>query len=142
MLVRLIYASRVQKNTSQSDVREILEKSVANNGRAGVTGALCFTGGIFLQCLEGDRREVSKVYHRILNDTRHADAELLMFEEVAARNFSDWNMGYLGYTQENRSLFLKYSSKAEFDPYSMSEMSLRAFFDEMVGSAKWLGTQK
>jgi hypothetical protein len=121
-------------NTLQ--IKDILAKSQRNNAQSGLTGALVFTGGRFLQCLEGHRREVNITYHRIANDPRHLEPALLCFEEIDSRRFGDWNMGYLGFTKENRSLFLKYSSKAEFDPYSMRATAVRDFFDEAVAGAK------
>lgn len=138
MLVRLIYASRVREGVGHADIKDILAASARNNARVGVTGALCFTGDVFLQCLEGHRREVNEVYHRILGDTRHQAPALLLFDEIVARDFGAWNMGYVGHTPENRALFLKYSPTVAFDPYAMSSASLRAFFTEVVANAKWL----
>jgi hypothetical protein len=138
MLVRLIYASRVDALVNHLQVRDILARSRRNNTAAGVTGALVFTGGVFLQYLEGHRAAVNATYHRILRDPRHRDPALLLFEEIDWRRFGDWNMGYLGITDTNRRLFLKYSPEAEFDPYSMRAAGLVALFDELVGAAKWL----
>ena len=47
-------------------------------------------------------------------------------------------MGLIAATQENRQLFLKYSSAPEFDPYKMSSTTLRAFFSEVIQNARWL----
>lgn len=98
MLVRLIYASKVRDGLAPGDIDDILARSQANNARIGVTGALCYTGGVFLQCLEGGRREVNEVYHRIVGDPRHSDPAILGFNEVTARDFASWAMGYVGYT--------------------------------------------
>ena len=138
MLIQLTYASRSAGILGPGDVKDILSSSGRNNGALGVTGALCLSNGIFLQQLEGDRDAVNVLYHRILLDKRHHEPAVLDFGEIASRRFSSWSMGLLGYTQENKGLFLKYSSAAEFDPYQMSPVSLRAFFDEMVQNARWL----
>lgn len=47
-------------------------------------------------------------------------------------------MGLIATTQENRQLFLKYASTAEFDPYQMSASTLRAFFSEAIQNARVL----
>lgn len=138
MLIRLTYASRVGPDVSPTAIRDILTISQRNNERDGITGALVFTGAMFLQCLEGDRTMVNRTYHRIVPDARHREPQILMFEEIHRRDFSDWSMGYLGYTQQNRSLFLRYSPNATFDPYQCSATALGAMLRELVDSARLL----
>ena len=137
MLVRLIYASRVNEGVGPSDIDEILSVSQTNNARSGVTGALCYTGGVFLQCLEGGRDEVNSTYHRIVADRRHRDPLIVCLTEVPERDFADWGLGYVGYTAENRALFLKYCPRPEFDPYSMSAASVESLFRALIGVARW-----
>jgi len=138
MLIQLTYASRVSRALGPADIKDILASSQRNNGRLGVTGALCLNNGIFLQQLEGDRLTVSTLYHRILTDPRHRDTALLDFGEIAHRRFTGWSMGLLSSLDTNRQLFLKYSSSAEFDPYSMGTETLRSFFDEIMANVRWL----
>ena len=64
MLVRLMYASRAEPSINHDELLAILKKSKANNPGIGVTGVLCFSGGIFLQVLEGQRVEVETLYAR------------------------------------------------------------------------------
>lgn len=139
MLIQLTYASRTAQILGPGDVKDILHSSQRNNAAVGVTGALCLTNGIFLQQLEGDRAAVNQLYHRILKDARHKDTQILDFSEIPSRRFGSWSMGLIASVAENRQLFLKYSSKAEFDPYSMSTTTLRAFFEEVMGNVRWLG---
>lgn len=137
MLVRLIYASRVQPDVTPSDIDLILSRSQINNARVGVTGALCYGGGVFLQCLEGGRKAVNEVYHRIAGDPRHRDPAILSFAEVVARDFGDWAMGYVGHTADNRAIFLKYCPHTELDPYALSAASVEALLQELLGVARW-----
>jgi hypothetical protein len=139
MLIQLIYASRVSRPLGPADIKDILASSQRNNARLGVTGALCLNSGIFLQALEGDRTVVSSLYHRILLDSRHQDTVLLDFQEISHRQFGIWSMGLLASVEENRNLFLKYSSSVQFDPYAMSAATLRAFFGEVQSNVRWLG---
>ncbi|AOE49472.1 BLUF domain-containing protein [Kangiella sediminilitoris] len=138
MLVQLTYASRVSRTLGSTDIKDILRSSQENNKADGVTGALCLSDGIFLQILEGDRTVVNRVYHRILNDARHKDPAILDYREVTARSFSEWSMGLITRSDENRQLFLKYSSTANFDPYSMSGETLSAFFQDILNNVRWL----
>ncbi len=139
MLIQLTYASRVSRTLAPADLPAILAASQRNNARTGVTGALCLTNGIFLQQLEGDRTAVSLLYHRILLDPRHRDPAILDFSEIASRKFTNWSMGSLSSVESNRAIYLKYSRSASFDPYTMSPTTLRAFFDEIMQNASWLG---
>ena len=146
MLIQLTYASRTARILGPADIKDILGASQRNNARAGITGALCagITGalclnhGIFLQQLEGDRAAVNALYHRLLKDSRHKDTAVLDFGEIPYRRFSSWSMGLLGSVDANRQLFLKYSSSSEFDPFGMSTLTLRSFFDEILQNVRWL----
>ena len=58
MLVRLLYASRAV-DPSPDVIEDILAQSRQFNPSCGITGILCYGGGIFLQALEGGRMAVS-----------------------------------------------------------------------------------
>ena len=138
MLIQLTYASRTSRILGPADIKDILSASQRNNARAGITGALCLNHGIFLQQLEGDRATVNALYHRLLKDSRHRDTAVLDFSEIPYRRFAGWSMGLLTSLEANRQLFLKYSSSTEFDPFSMSTLTIRSFFDEILQNVRWL----
>lgn len=138
MLIRLIYASRA-RSMGPMDIKDILASSRRNNTRLGVTGALCLSNGIFLQCLEGDRMVVNTLYHRILQDARHHDPAILDFQEIVSRQFGAWSMGLVSTVADNQAIFLKYATGAQFDPYEMRPETLRAFFTELMSNTRWLG---
>ena len=139
MLIQLTYASRTSKTLVPDDLKSILAASQRNNSRVGVTGALCLTNGIFLQQLEGDRTAVNLLYHRILLDPRHRDPAILDFSEITCRKFTQWSMGSLSSLESNRSIYLKYSRSASFDPYTMSPVTLNAIFEEIMQNGSWVG---
>ena len=139
MLFQLTYASRTAGILKPNDLQEIIQSSSRNNLRLGVTGALCLNNGIFLQKLEGDRLAINHLYHHILKDSRHKEPAILDFSQIVSRQCGKWSMGLITSTQENRDMFLKYSTTQEFDPYMMSPETLRAFFSEFIqGSVRWL----
>jgi hypothetical protein len=139
MLVRLMYASRAADSVNQDELAAILKKSKANNPALGVTGVLCFSGGIFLQLLEGGRSSVSALYNRIANDPRHHDVVLLSYEEISERGFAGWSMGQVNLNRLNPALLLKYSERAELDPYTVSGKVSLALFNELVATASVVG---
>ena len=139
MLVRLMYASRALAAVDQEELLAILKKSKANNPKAGVTGVLCFSEGIFMQVLEGGRSGVNKLYNRIASDARHSDVVLLNYEEIAERRFAGWSMGQVNMARLNPALLLKYSECARLDPYAVSGKVSVALFDELVATAAVMG---
>jgi hypothetical protein len=134
-----MYASRAVPALDQEELVTILRQSKANNPSTGVTGVLCFSGGIFLQVLEGGRSAVNKLYNRIGADPRHTDVELLLYEEIGERRFASWSMGQVNMSRLNPSLLLKYSATAALDPFAVSGKVSLALFEELVATASVIG---
>jgi len=139
MLVRLMYASRAVSTVDQEELLAILRKSKADNPAEGITGVLCFSGGIFLQVLEGGRSAVNRLYNQIVADPRHTQVELLLYQEIGERRFAGWSMGQVNLSRLNPSLLLKYSATATLDPYAVSGDVSMALFEELVATASVMG---
>ena len=122
-LTRLIYFSSCDASEG-IDVESILQSARAHNARNQLTGALWFDGKYFIQVLEGGRKAVSDTYHRIANDRRHFDIELVSCELIDRRVFNEWKMAYVSDTQANRDLIRKYSGTDKLKPREMSAASL------------------
>ena len=138
MLVRLLYASRVVEPAA-SATESILAQSRTHNPASGITGILCYGGGIFLQALEGGRMQVSELYGHIQKDTRHKDVVLLSYEEISERRFGGWTMGQVNVAKLNNSILLKYSEKPELDPYAVSGKMSLALLEELMATASIIG---
>ncbi len=138
MLVRLLYASRVVDLRPEA-IESILHQSRDHNPCCGVTGVLCYGGGIFLQALEGGRMTVSELYGHIQRDPRHKDVVLLSYEEISERRFSGWTMGEVNMTRINTSILLKYAEKPELDPYAVSGKVSLALLEELMATASIIG---
>jgi Sensors of blue-light using FAD len=138
MLVRLLYASRAV-NTQPDAIEGILAKSRQFNPSSGITGILCYCGGIFLQAIEGGRSAVSELYGHIQQDARHKDVVLLQYEEISERRFSGWTMGQVNMEKINHSILLKYAEKPELDPYSTSGAVSMALLEELMATASIIG---
>lgn len=135
MLVRLVYASRAKATLTPAQFDDILAVSRRNNPANGITGVLCTNTFIFLQMLEGGRKEVSETYNRIASDPRHQDVQLLHFEEIMSRKFADWSMGKVSFDRLNMAVLLKHSAKAVLDPYSVSGAVSVALIEELKQTA-------
>ena len=138
MLVRLLYVSRAVDTTPVA-IEAILTQSRQHNPASGITGVLCYGGGIFLQAIEGGRSTVSELYGHIQRDVRHKDVELLAFEEITERRFGGWTMGHVNLAKLNHSIVLKYSEKPEFDPYMSSGKVSFALLEELMATASIIG---
>jgi hypothetical protein len=139
MLVRLLYASRLVDTESTTATESILAQSRTHNPASGITGILCYGGGIFLQALEGGRSQVSELYGHIQKDTRHKDVVLLHYEEIMERRFGGWTMGQVNVAKLNTSILLKYSEKPEFNPYAVSGDVSLALLEELMATASIMG---
>jgi hypothetical protein len=138
MLVRLLYASRAI-DPGPETIDAILSKSRQFNPSGGITGILCYGGGIFLQAIEGGREPVSELYAHIQKDARHKEVVLLDYEEISERRYSGWTMGQVDVTRVNTRILLKYSERAELDPYSVSGKVSLALLEELMATASIVG---
>jgi hypothetical protein len=138
MLVRLLYASRAL-DPSCSAIDDILNQSRQFNPGSGITGILCYGGGIFLQAIEGGRMAVSELYRHIQNDARHKDVVLLHYEEISERRFGGWTMGQVNMSKINTSILLKYAERPELDPYSVSGKVSLSLLEELMATASIIG---
>ncbi len=138
MLVRLLYASRAVDTTSQA-IEDILAEARAHNPHSGITGILCYGGGVFLQAIEGGRSAVNVLYGHIQRDARHREVTLLHYEEITERRFGGWTMGQVNLGKLNHAILLKYSEKPELDPYAASGKVSLALLEELMATASIIG---
>ncbi len=139
MLVRLLYVSRAQSPEVVNTTQSILDSARKYNIANGITGILCFGGGLYLQAVEGGRTQVNELYGHIVRDPRHRDVVLLDYQEISERRFGGWTMGQVNLAKLNTSIVLKYSEKPELDPYSVSGTMSLALLEELMLTASIIG---
>ncbi len=131
-IVRLIYVSRLAVGFGPNDVIKILDVSEQNNQKLGITGALCYDPRSFLQCLEGPRDQVNKLYNTIIRDERHTDVTLLYYADVEERAFGEWSMAYVRSDELTGQLILRFGDSKRFDPYAFSAKQAVRFLNAVV----------
>lgn len=131
-LVSLAYYSRITRPLAKSDLRDILAKSVTNNQRDNVTGALLFTQGVFLQVLEGNRSNVNGVFRRIYPDPRHTEIAIIGFAPIEDREFSNWSMAYIDESKITKAMLVKYCGGDKLRGEYMTLESARALAREAI----------
>ena len=135
MLVRLTYTSRATETLTAAAMETILASSRKNNPSNGITGVLCTNNYIFLQMLEGGRKEVNETYNRIAADKRHHDVQILNFQEITERKFAVWSMGKVSFDRVNMAILLKHSAKSVLDPYAVSGGASVALLEDLMANA-------
>jgi Sensors of blue-light using FAD len=93
-LIHAIYASTATATFKESDIPALLSQARTGNALCAVTGMLLYIDGGFFQVLEGDSAIVDDVFSRIQRDARHSRITLIIREPIAARDFSEWTMGF------------------------------------------------
>ena len=91
---QLIYLSTASRAMTDVELEEIMAVSVRNNTKLGVTGLLIVKGRTFMQALEGEDAVVDALYRRIEQDPRHYNIMHITAQEISARQFPQWSMGF------------------------------------------------
>ena len=73
----------------------MLEGSRVRNAARGITGILLYQDGSFLHLIEGPEEAADALFAKIGNDSRHTEVTLISRRDIAARNFADWEMGFV-----------------------------------------------
>jgi hypothetical protein len=93
-MLSLTYTSVASAALAEDDIAAILLKSRANNRREGVTGALAYKSGRFVQILEGPDAVVRSRFEVIAADSRHRGVRIIREIQVPERQFAEWTMGF------------------------------------------------
>ena len=93
-LVAKTYLSQSKLDWTDDAIDQLLERSKQNNATRGITGAMIYANGYFMQLIEGPQIAVDALYSVIEADPRHEVLSLLHDQEIEDRHFSDWAMEY------------------------------------------------
>jgi hypothetical protein len=135
MLVRLVYVSYANATMSDEDIEVILKKSKINNGAKNISGVLMYSDRYFLQCLEGERKDINKLYLHIATDPRHTRCMQLEYSQIDARLFSNWSMEHVAFSGVADAMLAKYSENGLFNPYDFSAGQAVALLTELSQAA-------
>lgn len=134
-MYHLVYTSVAIAPFSEADLIHLLEQSRNANKKTDVTGILLYIQGKFIQVLEGEKSVVSKLYTKIVGDSRHKKVTIVIEGESKERMFKGWSMGFkkLGSQQvESLSGFSDidefFSSKSDNDHTNLVLVFLKLFY--------------
>ena len=99
MLRRLAWSSLPSASLSAAHLGGIIAPSRRNNERNHISGRLLFTGAHFLGVLEGDERDLGRLWLRMARDERHLDLIRIGDALCGTRWFPEWMMGYMDHAE-------------------------------------------
>ena len=99
----IIYRSVAKPDFGKAEIYRMLSQSRSNNEEMGITGCLLYHKNQFLQLLEGEKDEVTSLYHKILSDSRHTDILTLKEATIDQPIFLDWSMAFHDFENTNGS---------------------------------------
>ena len=101
-LCQLIYISRsLLDGQIERGLTSIQATAARNNADVSVSGLLLYSGGHFLQILEGREGVVERLFQKISVDPRHTDVTRLICQRIDGRLFENWQMGLLNLDRES-----------------------------------------
>lgn len=112
---RVLYTSIARSVPTDSELDQLIQTSIANNHRDGLTGMLAYWNLHFVQCLEGDANKIEALLARLAKDSRHCEIAVRSWLEVEARCFSDWSMHVLNLDNENEQTYFIRRKYPELD---------------------------
>jgi hypothetical protein len=98
MPLQVVYSSASTTPLQLDALEDLLDQAQQHNERAGITGALAYVDGCFLQVLEGEPAAVQALMARIASDLRHDTVTVLMTADTPAAMFTGWRMAYVSAT--------------------------------------------
>ena len=91
-LKAIVYVSASVQPMTRDMLEALLADARRLNLESGVTGALIYSDGMFMQYFEGAPEAADETYARIRRSRQHSRIVEMMNEPVATREFPDWQM--------------------------------------------------
>lgn len=84
--------SLIADENLEKELNNIRNTGQSNNLENGITGALFYKGGTFLQILEGQKQPLQELMNSIKKDKRHQDVTYLVDHAIETRSLNAWSM--------------------------------------------------
>lgn len=138
-LYAILYISTMKIDYSKEAIKDMLTTFKQYNNKNNISGLLLFYEKNIIQCIEGYKEDLDRLYNNIKNDIRHYNIIKVIDEKIVSRNFSDWDMGFK-YLSDNE--IFKYLSYDEFVELSFEKLNsgdlhnrkIKIFFKQFLNS--------
>jgi hypothetical protein len=122
-LIQLVYISRSTfastenfRGAIEPNAGQMLIQARTNNRKTGLTGALCYGDGCFMQCLEGEEAPLNNLLSKLKVDPRHNHFTVLWQKPIKTRSFERWEMKFVA-LEGPMMKWLESLGYERFDPY-------------------------
>jgi hypothetical protein len=134
MLRRMIYTSEATFAVNKNTLTELVRKANNHNIRDGLTGALFFKDGVYLQLLEGEEEGLGLCFRkRIAPDPRHANIQIRQNTQVTERTFPLHWMALHDMSFIDAAVFSHFEYEHGFPPEKFDPETLRRFLIAAFG---------
>lgn len=93
-LVAISYSSVATRLLSGAELDALLLEVQSFNEGLGVSGALCYDDGVFIQYFEGPAHAMEQVYARIASSHLHDQLTEISRNPIEERQFDGWYMAF------------------------------------------------
>lgn len=93
-MISVTYLSSAAEVWADEELVDLLRHARGENVRRDVTGVLLYSGGNFIQTLEGPEESVDEVMAKVVEDPRHEGVLVVRREPIDERAFPEWSMGF------------------------------------------------
>ena len=60
-----------------------------------MSGLLVYRNEFFIQLLEGERKDVTRLFNKIFADERHKNVEIILAKNIKERFYYNWTLGMI-----------------------------------------------
>jgi hypothetical protein len=79
----ICYISTAAKDFSDEEIQKLLAEWKENNSKHNIRGILLYSEGHFFQVLEGEKKNVLRLYEEIQQDSRHINLIQVLGKDIA-----------------------------------------------------------
>jgi len=121
----LLYISRMKKEYTKEDLKDMLNLFRENNKKYNISGLMLYYDENIIQYIEGDKKDIYILYNNIMNDIKHYNITKVIDESITRRNFVDWDMGF---KEIDKNQFLDFS----LDKLKLNNKRINIFFEQFL----------
>lgn len=91
----ICYVSTAADELTFEETKDLLHETRDSNNKKNLKGILLYSEGNFFQVLEGEKKEVLKLYEKIKKDPRHYNIIQIVGKDIEQGSFDDYKVDVL-----------------------------------------------
>lgn len=123
----ILYISNMEKEYSKKETIDMLKLFRQGNKKNNISGLMLYYERNIIQYIEGNKKDVYKLYNSIRKDIRHYNIIKVMDECITDRLFRNWDMNF---KELSHNEFIECS----LDKLKLDNRKVSIFFKQFLGS--------